>query len=191
MFLGELSYAERVDAFLLGPEQVAPVVGQEHDAFAGYRAAVKLGGDAYRPVVAVVRGLPGLGFDVRVSVVLVGEHEEALGRVLAHRAKPVVARLAPVPALLEHHGEHHDVGDGLVRQKVELVQRHVGVDDHELARPGRELPRARVGSPIFLRRQLAPDVDVVPQVVLTDHLHDPPSLGLLHERSLRAHGGRF
>ena len=115
VFPGELSHAERVDALLLGSQQVSPVVGQEHDALAGYGSLVKLGGDAYRPVVTVVRGLPGLGLDVRVPVVLVGEHEEALRRVLAHRAKPVVARLAPVPALLQHHGQHHDVGDGLVR----------------------------------------------------------------------------
>ena len=70
------------------------------------------------------------------------------------------------------------------------MQRHVGVDDDELARPRGELPGALVGSPVLLRRQLAPDVDVVPEVVLADHLHDPPSLGLLHERSLRAHGER-
>ena len=177
----------------LAPCADCAVVGQKHDAHLRHRPAVERAHDPYGSVVTVVGGLPGLGFDVRVSVVLVREHEEALRRVLAQRAQPLVARPAARSALLEHHAGHDDVRHARVRQQVHLVQRHVGV--HHDVRRGvlREFPARGVGAAELRRRELAADVDVVAKVVLANNLHHAASLGLLHERTVvgRRHGVRL
>ena len=191
--LRELATGDGVDAFVSRLAQIAAVVGQKHDAHLRHRPAVERAHDPYGSVVTVVGGLPGLGFDVRVSVVLVREHEEALRRVLAQRAQPLVARPAARSALLEHHAGHDDVRHARVRQQVHLVQRHVGV--HHDVRRGvlREFPARGVGAAELRRRELAADVDVVAKVVLANNLHHAASLGLLHERTVvgRRHGVRL
>ena len=71
------------------------------------------------------------------------------------------------------------------------MQRDVRVDDDVRVRGGGEHVRGGVRAAELGGRELASDVDVVAEVVLSHHLHDAPALGLLHERPLRvAHRGR-
>ena len=187
VFGGEGARVDGVDALGFGFREVAPVVGEEDHALARERAGVELGGDADGAVVAVVGALAGLGLDVGVPVVLVGEDEEALGGILAERAEAVVARLAPGATLLEDDAQHDHVSHRGVRQEVELVKRHVRVDDHVLVRARAQLPRRRVGAAMLGGGELAPDEDVVAEVVLAHHLHDPTALCLLYERPVGVH----
>ena len=135
---------------------IASVVGITGNAGqANYSAAkggVKPGHAPHRPVVPVVGALPrARRADVGVAVVLVGEGEEAARFLVAAAAadadadacrprrrrtrtrgqapQPVVARPVPRPGLLQDRGAHHHVLDRPVLQKVQLVQRDVGVYD--------------------------------------------------------------
>jgi hypothetical protein len=190
---GEFAARDGVDALVARFLQIASVVGEQHDAHSRHGSLVELAHDAYRAVVAVVGRLSRVSLDVRVSVVLVREHEEALRWVLAQNTQPLVARAAARSALLEYHAGHDHVRDAFVREEVHLMQRHVGVHHDVRRRVLREFPARGVGAAELRRRELAADVDVVAKVVLANNLHHAASLGLLHERTVvgRRHGARL